>query len=65
MSISSKAHMLEVREQNSHVNYQGKEETYMAEAVGLESETVEAAGTETDGPGGPNTQQDGNFDGNY
>lgn len=57
--------MLEVREQNSHVNYQGKEETYMAEAVGLESETVEAAGTETDGPGGPNTQQDGNFDGNY
>lgn len=39
----------------------------MAEAVGLESETV--ATPETDGPGGPDTgpdtQQDGNFDGNY
>ncbi len=36
----------------------------MEEAVGLESESVETA-TEADGPGGPNTQQDGNFDGNY
>ena len=37
----------------------------MAEAVGLESESVETQGTETDGPGGPDTQQEGNFDGNY
>ena len=36
----------------------------MAEAVGLESESVEST-TETDGPGGPNTQQAGNFDSNY
>lgn len=35
----------------------------MAEAVGLESEAVET--TTSDGPGGPDTQQDGNFDGNY
>lgn len=37
----------------------------MEEAVGLQSESVEITGTETDGPGGLNTQQDGNFDGNY
>jgi hypothetical protein len=36
----------------------------MAEAVGLESESIETPGTETDGPGGPDTQQDGNFQGN-
>ena len=36
----------------------------MAEAVGLESESVEATGTETDGPGGPDTQQEGNYEGN-
>jgi hypothetical protein len=35
------------------------------EAVGLESENIEAESPETDGPGGPNTQQDGNFEGNY
>ncbi len=35
----------------------------MAEAVGLESESVETP--ESDGPGGPDTQQDGNFEGNY
>ena len=37
----------------------------MAEAVGLESESVETPGAESDSPGGPDTQQDGNFDGNY
>ncbi len=37
----------------------------MAEAVGLESESVEQAGPETDGPGGPDTQQQGENDGNY
>jgi hypothetical protein len=35
------------------------------EAVGLESESIEVEGPDTDGSGGPNTQQDGNFDGNY
>ncbi len=35
------------------------------EAVGLESESVEAEGPDTDGPGGSTTQQDGNFEGNY
>ena len=35
------------------------------EAVGLESENIEAESTSSDGPGGPDTQQDGNFDGNY
>jgi hypothetical protein len=35
------------------------------EAVGLESESIEVEGPGTDGPGGPDTQQDGNFDGNY
>ena len=35
------------------------------EAVGLESENIENPATESDGPGGPNTQQDGNFEGNY
>ncbi len=37
----------------------------MAEAVGLESESVETETTAKDGPGGPDTQQDGNFEGNY
>jgi hypothetical protein len=37
----------------------------MVEAVGLESESIETKGHESDGPGGPNTQQDGNFEGNY
>ena len=36
----------------------------MAEAVGLESESIETPRTETDGPGGLDTQQDGNFEGN-
>ncbi len=36
----------------------------MAEAVGLESESVETAGTESDGPGGPDTQQEGDYQGN-
>ncbi|GAC1391254.1 MAG: hypothetical protein NVS4B11_14200 [Ktedonobacteraceae bacterium] len=36
----------------------------MAEAVGLESESVETPETEKDGSGGPDTQQDGNFEGN-
>ncbi len=36
----------------------------MAEAVGLESESVESTAS-TDAPGGTDTQQDGNFDGNY
>ena len=35
------------------------------EAVGLESENIEAEGPDTDGPGGPDTQQDGNFEGNF
>lgn len=35
------------------------------EAVGLESENIEAESTSTDGSGGPDTQQDGNFEGNY
>ncbi len=34
----------------------------MAEAVGLESESIETPGT--DGPGGPDTQQDGDFQSN-
>jgi hypothetical protein len=34
----------------------------MAEAVGLESESVETEAS--DGSGGPDTQQDGNFEGN-
>ena len=37
----------------------------MAEAVGLESESIEAVGAESDGPGGPDTQQQGENDGNY
>jgi hypothetical protein len=37
----------------------------MAEAVGLESENVESASAESDGPGGPDTQQQGENDGNY
>jgi hypothetical protein len=49
----------------SHKSNQERRKYVMAEAVGLESESVETPGTETDGPGGPNTQQDGNFDGNY
>lgn len=36
----------------------------MAEAVGLESESIETEGT-NDGPGGPDTQQTGNNEGNY
>ena len=35
------------------------------EAVGLESENIETAGSESDGPGGPDTQQDGNYEGNF
>ena len=35
------------------------------EAVGLESENIEAEGPYTDGPGGPDTQQDGNLECNY
>ena len=54
--------MIELCEQRAH-NPVGKEDITMAEAVGLESESVESP--ETDGPGGPNTQQDGNFEGNY
>lgn len=37
----------------------------MAEAVGLESESIETEGTSNDGPGGPDTQQTGNNEGNY
>jgi hypothetical protein len=37
----------------------------MAEAVGLESESVEQPGAASDGPGGPDTQQQGENDGNY
>lgn len=38
----------------------------MAEAVGLESESVETEteGPDTDGPGGPDTQQEGDYQGN-
>ena len=36
----------------------------MAEAVGLESENVETEGPDTDGPGGPDTQQEGENQGN-
>lgn len=56
--------ILKIREQNSRVKLNGKEETEMAEAVGLESESVETAGTESDGPGGPDTQQEGDYQGN-
>lgn len=35
----------------------------MAEAVGLESETAESSTPESDGPGGPDTQQEGDYQG--
>ncbi len=57
--------MLTVCEGDNRTDSQGKEDTIMAEAVGLESESVETPGTEKDGSGGPDTQQDGNFEGNY
>lgn len=36
----------------------------MAEAVGLETESTETEGSATDGPGGPDTQQEGEHEGN-
>ncbi len=57
--------MLTVCEGDNRTDSKGKEDTIMAEAVGLESESVEKEGASTDGPGGPDTQQDGNFEGNY
>ena len=55
--------MLIVCDGDNRTDSKGKEDTLM-EAVGLESESVENA-PETDGPGDPDTQQDGNFEGNY
>ena len=37
----------------------------MAEAVGLESESVEQPESTSDGPGGPDTQQQGENNGDY
>lgn len=56
--------MLIVCEGDNRTDSKGKEDNIMAEAVGLESESVETEGPDTDGPGGPDTQQDGNFEGN-
>lgn len=64
MFLSSSYPILKVREQNIRVKLKGKEETNMAEAVGLESESVEATGADSDGPGGPDTQQEGDYQGN-
>jgi hypothetical protein len=63
MLISLRGFMLIVCRRDNRTNSKGKEDTLM-EAVGLESESVEN-GPDTDGPGGPDTQQDGNFEGNY
>ncbi len=38
----------------------------MDEAVGLESESIdETEGPDTDGPGGPDTKQEGEHEGNF
>ena len=56
--------MLRVCGGDNRIDSKGKEDNIMAEAVGLESESVETEGPDTDGPGGPDTQQEGNNTGN-